>query len=116
MRSKASATEVSRAFGSTFTGRFAQAPEGGVPAMVGATPGRGVCEAVVVASQAGLGYQAGDLVRTGQTFEVINWTYDAAGAAGTRLIKVDGHYDGAAVDGWSCTNEGNPSDIKQEAT
>ncbi len=91
--------------------RLAQAPSGGIPARVGATPGAAVCTQVIVAPLAGSGFSVGDLVKTAKTFTVINWDTVAHGEDGDRIIQVSSHSDNAQLIGSSCVNEGTPSNI-----
>lgn len=94
---------------------LAQAPEGGVPARSGATPGEASVDEVVRATESGIGYAAGDLVKTGRTFTAVNWTHSVLGDAGDRIIHVQGHFDGAYVLGADqCDNNGDPADIKTQ--
>jgi len=53
--------------------RLAQAPVGGIPARAGATPGEATCTQVIIAALPGVGFAAGDLVKTSLTFTVLNW-------------------------------------------
>jgi len=91
--------------------RLAQAPSGGIPARVGATPGAAICTQVIIAPLAGSGFSAGDLVKTAHTFTCINWDLSVHGADGDRVIQVSSHSDNAMLIGSSCDNEGDPDDI-----
>lgn len=94
--------------------KLAQAPSGGIPARTNQTPGSATCDAVVVADADGAGYFAGDLVKTGDQYTIKNWTFDVAGALGDRIIQVEGHFHGAFVVGWSCTNNATAGDIETQ--
>ena len=91
--------------------RLAQAPSGGIPARVGATPGAAICTQVIIAPLAGSGFSAGDLVKTAHTFTVINWDTIAHAADGDRICQVSSHSDNAQLIGSSCTNEESASGI-----
>lgn len=95
---------------------LAQAPEGGVPAREGATPGEATVTAIVSATNSTFEYNVGDLVKTALTFTARNWTHTILGDTGDRVIHVEGHYDGALVLGADeCDNDGDPDAIKTQA-
>jgi len=94
---------------------WVQAPAAGVPAATLASPGTATCDVLVRAQGSGTGYVADDLVKTGETVEILNYYFDIAGEDGDNRVSVTGHFDKAEVIGWSCTNEGSRSDIKSRA-
>jgi len=76
---------------------LAQAPEGGIPARVGITPGSAACTEVIVAPLGGTGFSAGDLVKTDKTFTVLNWDFQIHAADGDRVFQVSKTEDHAQM-------------------
>ena len=84
--------------------QFAQAPAAGLPARNGASLGQGSCAVLVIATEVGNGYSAGDLVRNGQSIMIYNYGLTTVASEGDRLIQ----HDGTTIVGYDCENEGDP--------
>lgn len=97
---------------------FAMAPEGGIPARVGALPGiteDEKCEIVVQAVDPvpdGANYAANDFIRLRDGIHVQNWDLEIVADQGDRLIQVEGLWEETFIVGAICNNTGDPDDIK----
>ena len=93
--------------------KWVQAPVGGIPAATGASPSTAkTCDILIRATTNGTGYVIGDLIKTGATVDVVNYYLDVAASEGDRRCRVSSHTTGSEVEGWSCTNDNDPADIK----
>ena len=88
--------------------RFAQAPEGGLPARVGGVLGQAECDVLISAPSAGANYAEGELVKTGRTITIQNYGSSVVADEGDRLIQ----HDGTKIVGYDCANSGDPNDFQ----